>query len=87
MHVGRINNATRVLGAPKDWNRDANGPCGNLPIRDEATTAGPGMTSAWFPTPEEIERIKDGAPIYLTVLGSVHPPVDVSVGPRPGFNG
>jgi hypothetical protein len=45
------------------------------------------MTSAWFPTPEEIERIKEGAPIYLTVLGAVHPPVAMGVGPRPGIEG
>jgi hypothetical protein len=25
---------------------------------------------AWFPTPPEIERIAQGAPIYLTVMGS-----------------
>ena len=87
MHVGRIQNATRTLSAPKDWNRDENGPCGGLPIRDEKTSAGMGMFSAWFPTPEEIERIKEGAPIYLIVLGSTHPPVDMRVGPRPGYNG
>lgn len=87
MHTGRIQNATRVLKAPSDWDRDKDGHCGGLPIRDEPTTAGQGMTSAWFPTPEEIERIKDGAPIYLTVLGTVHPPVSMGVGPRPGYDG
>ena len=87
MHVGRIQGATRNLHAPADWDRDKDGPCLGLPIRDEKTTAGDGMTSAWFPTPEEIERIAQGAPIYLTVLGHVHPPVSMSVGPRPWFNG
>ncbi len=42
------------------------------------------MTSAWFPTAEEIERISDGAPIYLTIVGAGHPPVAMSVAPRPG---
>lgn len=87
MHVGRIENATRNLGAPSDWDKATQGPCGGLPIRDEQTGAGQGMTSAWFPTPEEIERIASGAPVYLTVLGTVHPPVSMGVGPRPGFNG
>jgi hypothetical protein len=86
MHVGRIQNATRNLVAPRDWIKDEQGSCGGLPIRDEPTTAGPGMVSAWFPTPEEIQRIVEGAPIYLTVLGQVHPPVSMGVGPRPGFN-
>lgn len=87
MHVGRINNATRNLGAPAGWDKEAHGTCGGLPIRDEDTTAGRAMISARFPTPEEIERIKEGAPVYLVVLGTVHPPVDMRVGPRPGFEG
>lgn len=83
MHVGRIIGATRNLGAPRGWEKDKHGICGGLPIRDELTTAGPGMTSAWLPTPEEITQIQAGAPIYLTVLGSVHPPVSMQVGVAP----
>jgi hypothetical protein len=70
MHPGRIQGATRTLGAPRDWDATKNGPCGGLPIRDERTHAGQGMISAWFPTNEEIERMKEGAPIYLTVIGT-----------------
>ncbi|MCR4340138.1 MAG: hypothetical protein NUW01_09680 [Gemmatimonadaceae bacterium] len=83
MHTGRISGFTRFLGAPRDWDEAKDGHCGGLAIRDEKTTAGLGMTSAWFPTPEEIERIKAGAPIYLTVLGQVHPPVCMAVGSPP----
>lgn len=83
MHAGRIANATRSLGAPKDWKVEERGHCDSLAIRDELTTAGQGMTSAWFPTLEEIERIRKGAPIYLTVISDVHPPVAMSVGPSP----
>ena len=83
MQTGRISGATRVLGAPHDWDKDAQGTCVGLPIRDEKTTAGPGMTSAWFPTQEEIDRIAKGAPIHLTVLGTVHPPVAMAVGQPP----
>lgn len=83
MHVGRIRNATRVLGAPFDWDPKVNGQCGGLPIRDEITTAGPTMRSAWFPTPAEIDRINAGAPVELFVIGNVHPPVALSVGARP----
>ena len=42
-----------------------------------------GLQSVWFPMPTEIERIKQGAPIYLTVLGQIHPPVAMEVGPEP----
>jgi hypothetical protein len=83
MHVGRISGFTNILGAPKDWDKQAHGPCGGLPVRVEKTTAGIGMTSAWLPTPEEIGRIMAGAPIYLTIIGEVHPPVSMSVGAPP----
>lgn len=87
MHTGRIQKATRVLNAPVDWDKDRDGFCGGLPIRDERTTAGDTMVSAWIPTAEEIARIREGAPIYLYIVGRVHPPVSVGVGPRPGFEG
>ena len=83
MLVGKINGATRNLGAPRDWDKTKDGPCGGLPIRDEPTTAGHGMTSAWQPTPEELARLAAGASIHLTVLGTVHPPVSMSVGSPP----
>lgn len=80
MHSGRIMGTTSVLGAPKDWDKTKQGSCGDLAVRSEMTSAGPGMTSAWFPTPEEIARIAAGAPIYLTIIGQTHPPVAMSVG-------
>lgn len=87
MHTGHINHATRNLNAPKDWDRERDGFCGVLPVRDEMTAAGQAMTSAWYPTPEEIKRISEGAPVYLSVMGTIHPPVSMGVGPRPGFEG
>jgi hypothetical protein len=83
MLVGMIAGATRNLGAPADWDRNTQGICGGLPIRDDATTAGPGMTSAWHPTPEELARLNAGASIHLTILGTMHPPVSMSVGSAP----
>jgi hypothetical protein len=83
MLVGRIDGANIVLGAPRDWDKAKHGHCGGLPVRAELTTAGRGMTSAWFPNADEIVRIQHGAPVYLTVIGEVHPPVAMSVGPVP----
>jgi hypothetical protein len=45
------------------------------------------MTSAWFPTEEEIARLRAGAPVYLTVIGESHPPVAMAVGPAPTVAG
>lgn len=78
-----IGGATRRLGAPADWDKQRDGHCGGLAVRDERTTAGPGMTSAWQPTPEELARLNAGASVHLTVLGMVHPPVSMSVGLAP----
>jgi hypothetical protein len=83
MIPGRIEGATRRLGAPRDWDKDRDGPCSALAIRDEPTDAGPGMTSAWQPTPDEIARLAAGASIYLTILGTAHPPVSLAVGNTP----
>lgn len=80
MHIGRIAGATRVLGAPRDWDVERDGVCIGLPIRDELVDDSPQMTSAWLPTEEEIARIVAGAPVYLHVPGTFHPPVMISVG-------
>lgn len=84
MEIGRIEGATRNLGAPAGWDREKHGVCGGLPIRDEPHRPGvPAMVSAWFPTPDEMARLQSGAPLYLTVLGEVHPPVAMAVGNPP----
>lgn len=83
MHIGRIADATHILGAPDDWDKQKQGHCAGLPVRKEVTNVGLQMTSAWLPTPEEIARIAAGAPIYLTVVGGMHPPVAMTVGPIP----
>ena len=79
----RIVGHTRWLGKPLGWEPETQGPCGHLAIRDIDTTAGPAMQSAWEPSPEELDRLKAGAPIILTVVGRVHPPVEVRVGNTP----
>jgi len=38
------------------------------------------MTSAWFPTTEEIEALRNGAAFYLMLLTTAHPPVALKVG-------
>jgi len=78
MHVGQIENANRTIGASQGYI--------GLPIRDGVFdcpvngAATPFMASAWHPTPDEIARIVQGAPIILQVLGSSHPPVMLEVG-------
>lgn len=81
MHIGRVFNATRVLG-------QAQGYLG-LPIRDEKIRCSvngadmPSMVSAWLPTPAELRRIAAGAPVHVRILGTAHPPIMVEVGDAP----
>lgn len=43
----------------------------------------PSMVTAWEPTPDELERLNKGAPVYLRIVGSGHPPVMLEVGEVP----
>jgi hypothetical protein len=39
------------------------------------------MTTAWFPTPKELDDLNAGKAIYLNLFGGSHPPVRLSTGP------
>lgn len=80
----RVQGTTRYLGAPAGWKDDGRDKqCGYLAIRDEETSVGPAMTSAWELEPHEVDALAKGAPIYLTICGVVHPPVQLKVGRPP----
>lgn len=77
MIIAMVEGATRVIGKSQGYL--------GLPLRDETVDCSvngpiPTMVSAWEPTPDEIERIKAGAKIYLRVMGTAHPPVLIEVG-------
>lgn len=73
MLINAIEGATRRIGKSQGYK--------GLPIRDFVYGDGtPAMMTSWQPTPKEIEALVNGAPIYLTLLGSAHPPVLIEVG-------
>lgn len=82
MQPGQIENPTRVLGKPADWDDAAQGPCGTLPIREVVINGLGFAASAWVPSPEEIELINAGHPVIigLGVEGDRHPVVFMGVG-------
>ncbi len=43
----------------------------------------PCMTTAWLPTPKELEALNAGAAVHVRILGTVHPPIMVEVGLPP----
>jgi hypothetical protein len=81
MIIQLIQNFTRILGKSQGYL--------GLPIFDhieiDKTNGKPtnAMTSAWALGPDELERLNAGALVYLTVLGSGHPPVRIEVGEPP----
>ena len=77
MDIVEIDNATRVLGEAQGYR--------GLPIRDIAIGNERFMMSAWAPTQEEIEALRNGALIILSVAGTAHPPVLINVGNTAGM--
>lgn len=80
MQIGRIKDATRVLGKSQGYK--------GLPVRDEFVVNGDGsktpyMVTAWFPTPKELEALNAGAPVHVRIIGTGHPPIRVDVGDIP----
>lgn len=79
--IARIKDATRVLGAPPDWDKYSDLPVQGLPIRDVVTQDGvPFMVSAWELTPAEITALHNGETLKIWIQGIVHPVISVSIG-------
>ncbi len=83
MEPSRIEGFTREIGKPRNWDDAVNGECGSLAVRDYVEGGLPWMQSAWTLSPEELEALQRGAPVYLQVQGQVHPVVSIAVGLPP----
>lgn len=79
MIPGRIEGATRYLGAPEGWTPEDDGHCAHLAILDMESQGLPVMASVWEPTPAELGRLNAGAKVTLFVVGRGHPPVSLEV--------
>lgn len=81
MLIQMIEGCTRVIGKAQGYM--------GLPLKDskiDCPISGPGtpiMTSSWMPTPEELVVLNAGAPVYVTIYGTSHPPILVATGPLP----
>ncbi len=72
----RIANATRILAETQDEYYA-------LAIKDEEIEGVNHMTSVWEPTPVELKELQEGGSVRLTILGTGHPPVQISTQPAP----
>lgn len=80
MNPLKIKHWTNVLGAPKNWDEAAMGPCEELHVCLVAYEGGQTRAfSAWQPTPEELAAMSAGAPLILSVVGG-QPPVALFIG-------
>ena len=81
MMSAKIEGATRTLGERQGYTR--------LDIRDavvDCPVNGPDtafMTSAWQPDAQELAALNAGATIHVHIMGTMHPPIMVGVGPEP----
>lgn len=73
---------TRTLGAPRNWDERSQGHCGELPILDTVHEESrmQVMMSEWKPTPQELRKLVAGGSLFLTISGTQHPVVGMSVG-------
>lgn len=80
MQIGHIEGATAVIGKSQGYL--------GLPVKLERINCelnGPNTlecTTAWIPTPDEIEAIQRGAAVRVSCLHT-QPPIKVFVGPIP----
>lgn len=77
----KIKDANAMFGAPKEWNDEKTGVhCQTLHVKTgEDANGNHVIVSAWIPSPEEIEAIKNGHAVILIVYGYGHPAVTLGV--------
>ena len=76
MEIERIEGHTRLLATEQRQYKP-------LYIRDQTEGGVNYMTSQWRPSAEDLAALMLGAPILLSVGGTLHPPVLVHLGPIP----
>ena len=79
----RIAGATANLGAPPNWDRERDGDCGQLWVREVGNArSGQGyVESAWEITPDDVERLKEGRSLIIRIFGW-QPPIAIYVDPK-----
>lgn len=66
------------LGPPKGWNQDEL-ICDSLWVNKTEYGGVPAVVSFWKPTEDELDWLKNGALIELSIIGYNMPPVAVNV--------
>lgn len=85
MHPGRIANANVTYTEPEGWDRSKHGVCWAIHAKRTPVGNGHHITTAWFPTLQELHAMYNGAPVYLTLCTSTQPATKLEVG-KPAEN-
>ena len=78
MIAARINGTTNVLTAPRGWNEERTAAATRWPYASRA----PHSPAAWELTPAELETLKAGGSVVLTVFGGQPPVMLTAANPR-----
>jgi hypothetical protein len=78
MQPGKIAGWTNAMGAPEGWDEQTSEPCNVLHVRVTQRDGYASFESAWFPTPDQIERMIAGAPVIASIAGG-QPPMHLYV--------
>lgn len=81
MNKSTVDGANHKFTAPRGWESRGGpdmGPCGDLDVRVDFVGSTYTFTSAWVPTEAELDRLRAGKPVLLTIVGA-QPPVALTV--------
>lgn len=67
---------TRVLAAPPGVPIEV---CVPLPVTDLEIDGVANVASFWYPDRNELDKLKQGHPVCITIEGTTHPPLRVGV--------
>lgn len=83
MRPAKIDRHTVALHPPRDWDREVNGHCGVLYVREEKLDGVSFMRSAWEVEPHEAALIFAGAKLITGIAGAVertgHPVINLAL--------
>ena len=76
----KLDDETRPIGKPVDWDEDIHGECLTLSVHDTNEETGNRMISGWKPSEGELEVLNQGGHVWLSIMGRVHPVVQLFAG-------
>lgn len=75
-----LQDETRRIGKPRNWDDEILGECKALSVYDHTDDNGLNwMISGWKPSEEELETLNSGGHVYIRIQGSEHPVIALTI--------